>query len=385
MEALTGEPIHRTVQLQQLAALPSLTSISLLDRTCPTQFLNVLSPRLTALHLDASYHQLAKPAWQATLSHVARCTALQSLTIPCVTSEELGVVAPALQRLRRLHLNGPGRRVDGDAVVERLLGLPHLTSLRWDNPSWQKLHHSHASSPCHWQELSLGYIRPHQLARLPLHSLTSPISWANITVDQHTSVAEVQAVVDNVARRCPAGGAWRPRKRTWPTLQFFPPPGSALFARGAGEGDTPAALLRALQPLLAAPGLDTLAIMGLAWDVELVKVLGQVVPRRCTALCLYGGTAALPACVQLAKSLPWLQELLLTRMAIQPPQAVTAYVGAATSLPDALLPGGRPRLTKVNVCRAARREGVDEEAHRERWEEAREAVESLGVECTVEW
>ncbi len=381
VEGLQGERTHLTIQLQQLAFLPSLSSVSLLDSTCPTSFLGLLGARLTALHLDKSYRQRSNrsPTWRATLAHVARCTALQSLAIPCATSEELGLVAPALQRLRRLHLNGPSTRVDGDAMVERLLGLPHLTSLRWEDSHAHSFQRSHASSPCGWRELSFGSIAPHQLARLPLHSLTSPVAWDIIILEERrASVADVRAAVDNVARRCPAGSAWRrPREDTWPTLHFMALNGPT-FTRGGGEGDTPAVLLRALQPLLAAPGLRQLVVVDLAWDVELVLALGEVLPRTCTGLFLMDGSLALPACLQLAKGLPWLQALVLSHMHVHP-HAVSAYVGSAASTQGGVLPCGRPRLTLVRVVRPLCPEGVRDEAHWRDWEQVRDAVVGLGV------
>ncbi len=248
---LTGEPDHRTSLLTRLARSPSLITVGLGDSSCPTQFLDALTTRLTALHLDRAYRQVQPgtqtptPPWQATLQHIARCTALQALAIPCATSEELGLVAPALQQLRQLRLNGPGAAVDGDAVVERLLGLPRLTSLTVDNAYLHTFQRSHAGSPSRWRQLIFASISPHQLARLPLHSLTSPVTWSHILVGQRTSVADVQAAVDNMTRRCPAGGAWRPRAdNTTPggnvlALVFLLPPGSDTFTRGAGEGDTP--------------------------------------------------------------------------------------------------------------------------------------------------
>ncbi len=364
--------------------MPSLTSVRLLDSTCPTQFLNAPTTRLTTLHLAASFRkvqpgtQTSTPAWRATLQHVARCTGLQSLTIPCVTGEELGLVAPALQQLRRLHVSGPAAVVDGDAMVERLLGLPHLTSLTWDNMSKHSFQRSHAGSPCRWRELSLNHASPHQLARLPLHSLTSPVSWQYISVGGRTSVAEVQAAVDNVTRRCPAGGMWSKPKWAWlPSVQFIAPAGGGAFTRGAGEGDTPAALLRALRPLLAAPGLKELGIEGLAWDAALATALGEVLPRTRTRLTLGGGSLTASAAVQLARSLPWLRELELDRMDTQPPHAVTVYVGAATSSP------GGACLRAVEVASPVRRQGVDSEAHTAAWEEVQATVQSLGVAFTL--
>ncbi len=287
-------------------------------------------------------------------------------------------MAPALQQLRRLHLNGPWEHADGDAVVERLLGLPHLTSLSWDRASWHAFQRSHASSPCRWKQLSLtSVLKPYLLARLPLHSLTSPFAWETIVVDEHTSVAGVQAAADNVTRRCPAGGVWtKPEGAWWPSVDFAPDD-SRTFTRGAGEGDTPAALLRALQPLLAAPGLQKLAVTDLAWDAELVKVLGQVVPRTCVRLRLQSGSLTAGAAVQLARSLPWLEELQLDLMDIHPPHSVAVYVGAATSIP------GGACLTEVGVTSPVRPEDVDAAAHLAAWVEVQETVRSLGVAFTL--
>ncbi len=384
VEGLTGEDRRDvSLQLMQLAGLPSLTSVSLLDRTCPTQFLNTLDNRLTALHLDKSYRQVQPRtqtptiAWRSTLQLAARCTALRSLTIPCVTSEELGLVAPALQQLRRLHLNGTLARADGDAVVERLLGLPHLNSLRWEDFSWHTFQRSHASSPCRWSELSFEFISPHQLACLPLHSLTSPVAWGAIVArDGRAAVAELQAAVDNATRRCPAGVAWRPQGQFWPTLLFLPQAGGGAFTRGAGEGDSPEALLRALQPLLAAPGLDKLAVLDLAWDVEVAQALGAVVPRTCTRLALNRGSLALTACVQLARSLPWLEVLCIHEMRVRP-HAICMLVGALCSLVP--LPGGRPMLNVVHVCRPVRPEDMSEDVHRAQWELLHDDVAGMGA------
>ncbi len=392
VEGLRGDRTHTTIQLLQLAGLPSLSSVSLLDSTCPTQFLNILSTRLTALHLDSSYRQVEEgtdtptPVWRATLRHATRCTALQSLAIPCSTSEELGLVAPALQQLRRLHLNWPyGVAVDGDAMVERLLGLPHLTSLTWEDISGQTFRRSHASSPCRWRELGFRFIAPHQLASLPLHSLTSPVAWEVFIMDHEASVAEVQAAVDNVARRCPLSGVWRkPPGAWWPGVQFLPPTGSDTFTRGAGEGDTPPVLLRALRPLLAAPDLRQLGVTGLAWDVEVVKALGEALPHACTGLALQRGSLALPACMQLAVSIPWVHTLRMIDMSLHP-QGVTAYVGAAAGRLQGA--GVGPALESVRVERPVRPEGRSEESWREAWEEVRHAVQGLGVgvQLELEW
>ncbi len=397
VEGLTGaDRRDLTIQLQQLAGLPSLSSISLLDSSSPTSFIGFIGSRLTALHLDKSYRQVEEgtqnlaPAWRATLRHAARCTALQSLGIPCVTSKELGAVAPALQQLRRLHLNGPHSvAAGGDAMVERLLGLPHLTSQRWDDASWHSFQRSHASSPCRWRELSFKFVSLHQLARLSLHSLTSPVSWEAVVVDEDITVAEAQAAVDNSLRRCPAGGAWtRQDQAMWPSLQFPPPAGSTTFTRGAGEGDTPAALLRALRPLLAAPGLDSLAVQHLAWDAELVRVLGEVLPDTCTSLCLSGGSLALPACVQLAKSLPWLELITLSAVNVRPQSAIVylSIVAAAfADLPEA--DDGDLAIEELHVHSPLCPEGEDRGAWKAEWRRVQEVVEELdmGLWLTLEF
>ncbi len=375
-----------TFQLQQLAGLPSLSSVSLLGNSCPTLFLNTLATRLTALHLGRPYRDVIprfsrpdSPPWPATLQHAARCTALQSLTIPCVTIEELGAVAPALWQLRRLHLNGPsGLGVDADAALEHLLALPHLTSLRWDDIAGHTLQRSHASSPCRWRELSFKCIAPHQLARLPLHSLTSPVSWETITVDQHTSVAEVQAAADNVTRRYPAGGAWRPDTDSEPSLVFLSHHDDT-FTRGAGEGDTPAALLYALQPLLAAPGLDKLAIHNLAWGAEVAQTLGQVLPPTCVDLRLHAGRLKLPACVQLAVDVPSLEVLRLSLVTTHPHGLLTLLSAVKTL---AVAQGRLRALRAVHVSRPQ----PESRALSAAWRAAEAQVAGLdvGVEVTVE-
>ncbi len=378
-----------TTQLFQLAGLPSLTSFTLMDASCPTLFLNALGSRLATLNLAAAFRRLEpgtqslRSSWRATLQHVARCTALQSLAIPCGTAEELGAVAPALQQLRRLRLNGgarPAAATDGDAVVELLLGLPHLTSLHWENVGNYTFQRSFAISPCHWQELTCGPVSVGALACLPLHSLAAPVVvCGTLSVDERTSLADVQAAACNVARgfqwKVPAGS---------PHVSFKRQPDGGAFARGAAEGDTPAALLRALGPLLAAAGLELLRLDGLAWDAELAQALGQALPHPCKRLLLATVSITLPACMQLAWSVPWLEEALLASMRVHP-HAVTAYVAAAASAPEARLQGARPRLRRLLIQRPVRQEGVAVEAHRRDWEEARLAVAGMqaGVELSV--
>ncbi len=120
-----------TAQLRQLAKLPSLSSVELNDSTWPTLFLVALGTQLTRLELHASYRQCEPgtqtptAAWRSTLQHVARCTLLEQLHVPCGTAEELGLVVPALQQLRKLVLTCqdplPGDLVQGR---ERRTGTP---------------------------------------------------------------------------------------------------------------------------------------------------------------------------------------------------------------------------------------------------------------------
>ncbi len=316
---LDGAPASRTDQLHQLAGLPSLSSVNLQDSSCPTLFLNSLTTRLTTLHLDSSCRKsqpdgrTTAPEWQATLRHVARCTALLSLTIPCSTSGELGVVAPALRQLQRLHLTGPGAAAgeDGDGMVELLVGLPHLTRLRWDNAYGHTFQRSCAGRACNWKELGFTTVSLALLARLPLRSLDSPVPWDTLVVDASVTVAEARAAAHNATRACTAGVQWPTRALNWcrASLSFRPPQGSSTFTQGAGEGDTPAALLRALQPLLAAPSLLKLAVSDLTWDGEAATALGQALNRSCDVLAFENGSLTAAACVQLAKSVPWLGHL----------------------------------------------------------------------------
>ncbi len=372
---LEGTAPHCSLQLMQLVGLPALTSFTLRDTSCPTLFLNALSHRLTELHLGAALRRGA-PAWRATMHHVACCTALQSLTIPCATSEELGLVAPALQQLRQLHLTGPGANAAGDAVVERLLALPHLTSLRWDAVHAHAFQRSHATrAACRWKELGFGLVGPHQLARLPLHSLTSPVSWETLVVDQHTSVAEVRVAADNAARYCPQGCAGG-GGGCWPTLDFLAPAGlGGAFTQGAGEGDTPAALLRALRPPLA--GLSRLVVSGLAWDAGLVRALGEALPRTCVRLGLRWGSVMDDAGAQLALSLPWVQELWLHGTHVRP-RCISAALCAASAL-------GSPvsALRLVSVKARSPPLGSGEAAWAEGWEGVRRVARALSLAVEV--
>ncbi len=289
-----------TAQLRQLSKLPSLSAITLRDAACPTLFFADLGAQLTCLRVDHEARQCLPgtetptPGWMATLQHVARCTRLVDLIIPCGTPSELGVVAPALQQLRSLRINGDAGDTDGDAVLELLLGLPHLTRLELGCCAWNKMRRWHNDRPCRWQALSLGMVSANQLARLPLHSLKEPVCWSGFIVQTGLPVQEVRAAVANVTQRCPAGFRWVKSEE-----------GQAHLFLGQ-EAD--ASILRALQPLLVS--LTSVGLGGAGWDVERFKALGEVLPRTCTHLVLSRRGMcgeALEAAV--ARSLPWVQRL----------------------------------------------------------------------------
>ena len=100
-------------QLAQLSRLPKLSSLSLPPGTGSTAFLPTLSSHLTALELAHAYPRLTDgeqqptPAWEATLQHVAQCTRLQALTIPCATAQEVSGL-----------VSGAGRTVGGAVGCE---------------------------------------------------------------------------------------------------------------------------------------------------------------------------------------------------------------------------------------------------------------------------
>ncbi len=199
-----------TAQLRQLAKLPSLSRVDLVDASCPTLFLVALGTQLTGLHVDHSYQQCEPgtqtpvPGWRATLQHVARCTRLQVLSMPCRTVGELALAAPALQQLRTLRLTSlRAVEADGDAVVEVLLGLPHLTSLYWSNCGASSMQRWYNARACQWEQLTTTSITPQQLARLPLHSLKQPYEWTSLQVPPSTLVHEARAAAANVMQRCP--------------------------------------------------------------------------------------------------------------------------------------------------------------------------------------
>ncbi len=315
-----------------LALLPSLASLKLEQTSFPTAALDSVSSKLTALDLDYTCQErrdgVLQP-WEEFVRPIAACTRLQSLAFPCAGVKELKMVTAALPQLQRLHLRWADyvSEDDGDAMVEALLGLPRLTSLRWDACEDAALKRSFVDSPCRWRELSFMRITPLQLARLPLHSLTSPVSWDVFTVSGDATVAEVEAAAANVQRNSRHGCAWAeepdPEEHG---LVFSPPEGSRAFV--PAPGTTTAALLRAASPLLAgaAGTLRTLQVCNVPWDVEEVRALGEALPRACTRLVLRGDSMTPLACVELAHSLPWLTEVELMWVAVDP-AAVAAYVG----------------------------------------------------------
>ncbi len=360
-------------QLVQLARLPSLSSVLLHDSSCPTPFLVALGAQLTRLHLDPSHRrsepgtQTPTPGWRATLQHIARCTRLRELHVPCQTAEELGLAAPALQQLRDLRLSDARRmQADGDAVVELLLGLPHLTSLWWQDLTYSNVFRSHADRPCRWERLTLSSVMLHQLARLPLHSLKQPVWWSGLTVATQTPMDVVRAAVANVTRRCPAGFRWAQGDATLvPWLAFV--------------GPVDPAVLQALQPLFAP--LTNVNVCSVAWDAGLVRALGEALPRTCTRLSLVWGSASREALEQVAHSLPWVQRVEFREQQVAP-EDVVAYVHLARGLQWA--GAAAPRLHVV-VARPVCPQGVAQQTHRQAWEQAvREARQAGSGTVVVE-
>ncbi len=366
-----------TAQLRQLASLPSLDRIVLRHSSCPTLFLMALGTQLTHLDLDKSYRQRERgteapvPGWTATLQHVARCTRLQELCIPLATAGELRLVAPALEHVRRLVLNSGDAATDGDAVMEVLLGLPHLTALEMHDCTWT-LRSGYTSRPCRWEELTLGRVGVHQLARLPLRSLTQPLRWGCLLVHKDTPLLDARAAVANLMGRCPAGFQWG---RDGKQQQLLVP----------READN--AILRELRPLFAPLVTIDVACVDM-WDVARVKALGEVLPRTLTHLSVSWGTMPREVIEQLACSLPWVQHLQSTEQVVSP-EDVVAYVRLARRLKQAGGEGGEGdvSLKKVVVERPERRKGMGENRHKREWEQAIRAVREEGGDVTlgVEW
>ncbi len=368
-----------TAQLKQLAKLPSLSSITLADSSCPTLFLVALGTQLTCLQLDHSYRQSEPdtqsptPAWRATLQHVARCTRLRELTIPCAAAEELGLVAPALQPLRTLRLNASRAQTDGNAMMVALLSLPHLTRLHWGTLAFHTFKRWHNDSTCWWEELSLSVVAPQQLARLPLHSLKRPVEWSCLAVRGDTPLREVRAAVANVTRRCPAGFRWAAHVHETEPLgppRLTQPPRLRLLDAGGMEVDVPA-VLRALQPLLAPlTEFELRVAAGVEWRVEWVGALGEVLPRTCTRLALGLGSVSGDALDQVARNLPWVERLELVEQQVVRGNVV-AFVRTARRLKQEGGEGAAAaRLEVVAVVKPVRAAGEGEEEHKRAWERA---------------
>ncbi len=374
-----------TAQLTQLLRLPNLTSISLdVGSACPRLFIPELGTQLTSVHLGPSYRQLLPgtqtpaPAWRAALQRVARCTWLRELGVPCSTAQELRLLAPALQRLRRLSLtnnatDSVATEADGDAMLRLLLGLPHLTSLQWDNSlhAFRRWYAGPQRYPTwRWEQLSLGSVEPRDLLHLPLHSLKNPVQWTRLMVEADTPLWELQAAVANVTR-CPAGFSWTRRGDAWPTLCVAP-------------GADAASASLALQPLLASLGPD-LEVAGVAWDGRLVRVLSQVLPRTCTRLALYAPNLQPLALTGMVTSLPWLRYLRLDALDSLWPADLVEELAAAFG--RARMAGARLQLEQVVVVRPVRPARKSVVAHRSAWGWAAESVESwrLGVALMLEW
>ncbi len=371
-----------TAQLRQLANLPSLSSVEFKDASCPTLFLVALGTQLTCLHLDRSYRQCLPsaqtptPAWRAMLQHVARCTRLRELRIPCATAEELGLVAPALHQLHTLGLFAEPVETDGDAVVEALLGLPHLTSLLWHKSSLHTIKRWHNDSQCRWENLTLWAVAPQLLARLPLHSLKQPVQWCSLVVLPLTPLRDVRAAVANVTRRCPAGFRW--------VAGVDGPPHLFLSALRDSEMDVPG-MLRALQPLFAA--LCSFVVFHVEWDVPRVRALGEVLPRTCTDLSLSMGSVSREALEQVARSLPWVRCLGLREQRLLP-KDVVAYVRLARHVKQKKGVGlTATRLEEVVVTRPISPKGIGEAQHKQAWVRAMPVVrqEGAGVVLKVVW
>ncbi len=379
-----------TAQLRQLAKLPSLSHVRLADSSCPTLFLAALGTQLTRLRLHASFQRWTTPAtaalapsWRATLQYVARCTNLRELDIPCSSPEELQLMAPALQHVRTLRLNcNVLADTDGDAMMEALLGLPHLTSLRWHACAMSPFRRSYLEPDQEharrWERLQFGTVTPQQLARLPLRSLKHPVQWHALEVTADDLGREVRAMMANLTRGCPAGYRWQ-------GSAYCPTEGAELWF-GGGVEDV-AAALATLQPLLAsvvplAAG-ESFVVGRVAWRVAYVQALGRLLPRTCTWLRMQLGATPRDALKQFAVSLPWLRQLELKWTAVLP-QAVVGYVRAIKRIREEH--GMVVGLERVVVREPDCPTGMSAALHKRLWEEAARQVERLaaGVELVLD-
>ncbi len=391
-----GQAAARLAQLRQLPSLRDLTSLTL-DTVDSTAFLPSLSSQLTALQLDNYFreckHRTQRPAgaWAATLLRLALCTRLQSLALPAATAEELRPVAKALPQLRRLHLTydfNPERsnvdevEQDGDAMVEVLLGLTQLTSLRWEETWPYAMDRSYADRPCSWRELTFAGVGVKQLSRLPLHSLTAPVTFESLDIDYEVTLADAQRLVSALVGEGRPGVRWQGSQRL---VQFntWCFDGAGMFEHGATPADTPAALLRALQPLLA--GAADVCVWNIKWDAEAVRAL----PPSCRALTVVEGEVPLAAAVEMAQHLRQLEGLDFVQVAMEAwcvvryavveederrlaRQAVAAHGGGGA-------PGeGQGRRVRVRVEDPRDPDDAYLEEGRA-WEQARSLVQSLGL------
>ncbi len=334
-------------QLPHLARLPALASLTLRTDQLLTDFLPSLSGKLTALELGAWFRSTAwdrplqpSPEWKATLQHVAQCTRLQSLVIPCATGPELQPPARALKQLRHLRLNYTrGGQLDGDALLEVLLGpsLTQLTSLTWDDATQHDLQRSYDGRPCSWRRLHLEVAGAQQLARLPLRSVAGPVSCATLRMDNRASAAELAALASPLLRA--AGAA------SLAHVRFPDGSGANEFKHGATPADTPLALLRALRPLLQGPRLH---FSGLRWDAPLLRAL----PPTCRSLRLSGGEMPMMVLLEVLTRLPWLEELYLEERAVEDLSAVVALAATLRARLAAAAGGGAaaPRLRRLHVA-----------------------------------
>ncbi len=247
----------------------------------------------------------------------------------------------------------------------------------------------------------------HHLARLPLSQLDAPVAWASLVVDERTSVDDVRRAAGNVAAlaaalaarslgRCALASARSSACGTadkeveedkeeeeaprWLSVWFAPPPTfSATFLGGPGRGDTPAALLRALRPLLLATPAPAyqVSISHLPWGAAEAEALGEALPRACRRLTLEGGSADARACAGLARVAPWLRELCLLNVAVAP-SALLCYLRELN--PSGGSPRGRggegggalPReLRSLRVVPAAQQAGLEVGGRGVCWDEFR--------------
>ncbi len=385
-----GQEASLPAQLAQLPSLRGLTSLTLDTMATSTAFLPSLSSQLTALVLDNDYRkcnrQTQRPTadWAATLQRVAQCTRLRSLALPAATAEELRPVATALPRLRRLHLNydfdderdgGVEVELDGDAMVEVLLGLTQLTSLRWDMTVPYVMRRSHADRPCSWRELAFYGVSAHQLVQLPLHSLTSPVALEAVFIGAQDTVADVQRLVSALVGEGRSGVRWPAsicsvRFNAWLT-------DIEMFVHGATPADTPAALLRALQPLLA--GAAEARVRNVKWDAEAVRAL----PQSCRSLQLLDGEVPLAAAVEMSQC--HLESLFFEQVVMEP-WAVMAYVAVvegARSQAREMGQGGaggkeQGRRVQVKVSSAVAPDDAEEDQGA-MWDRLVGAVRALGL------